>query len=183
MQQQAKIDKLSLELASKNSKIEKLMKQLAVKPSIKEVEKVVTVEKKVEVPIYIDRPITEHIHHPPPPQEIITKIKTVEVPVVIEQTPLVDQVVKTTVYEKEDQGVIRSLQNEMACLKEVIGHLEQARRCLLNDNQGLHSQLSSLQGMADSRLIIDYLRLWQNAERLPTAGESEQRAARLAQPE
>jgi hypothetical protein len=32
---------------------------------IKEVEKIVHVEKAIEKPIYIDRPITEIIHAPP----------------------------------------------------------------------------------------------------------------------
>lgn len=84
-------------------------------------------EKKVEVPIYIDRPTIEHIHHPPPPKEIIT------------QTPIVDQVVKTTVYQKEDTGHILSLENELACLKQVIDNLTHDKRSLINDNQGLHS--------------------------------------------
>ena len=117
---------------------------MAEKPTVKEVEKVVTVEKKVEVPVYIDVPITEHIHHPAPPPEVIIKVKTVEVPVVVESTPVVDQVVKTTVYEKEDQGVILSLENELCSLRRVCQDLEREKSSLICQNQGLQQQLSGL---------------------------------------
>ena len=46
-------------------------------PIVKEIEKVVHVDKVVEKVVYIDRPVVEVIHAPP-------VIKRVEVPVVVE---------------------------------------------------------------------------------------------------
>ena len=60
---------------------------------IKEVEKIVHVEKAVEKAVYIDRPITEIIHAAPQ-----VRIQRVEIPVIYEQTPVINEVIRETHY-------------------------------------------------------------------------------------
>lgn len=71
--------------------------------------KIEYVEKPIDRPVYIDRPIKEIVEVP---REIIKEIPIVkEVPVVYEQTPIVNQICKETVYEKEDEGRICDLEH------------------------------------------------------------------------
>lgn len=86
-----KVEDSRKEGENKNNRIEKLLKKIQM-PIVKEIEKVVHVDKVVEKVVYIDRPVVEVIHAPP-------VIKRVEVPVVVEQTPVVNEVIRSTVYQ------------------------------------------------------------------------------------
>ena len=52
------------EIDNRNKRIEKLLKKIS-NPEVKEIEKIVHVDKVVEKAIYIDRPVVEVIHPTP----------------------------------------------------------------------------------------------------------------------
>lgn len=93
-----KLEEGRKEIDMKNKRIEKLLKKIS-NPEVKEVEKIVHVDKVVEKIVHVDRPVVEVVHPPP-------MVKRVEVPVVVEQTPVVNEVIRSTVYQQEDKGVI-----------------------------------------------------------------------------